>query len=119
MSGYKIELKDVKFFAFHGLHDQERKTGNDFVVNLSVALSNDVVKVTGIKEKIDYGVIYEILHEQMMQPVDLLETLAYKISESIHTRFPAVRKISISIEKKNPAILSFQGSVGVTFDMQY
>jgi dihydroneopterin aldolase len=32
-----IELKQLRFLAYHGLYAEERKTGNEFEINLSVS----------------------------------------------------------------------------------
>ncbi len=117
--GFMIELKDVKFFAFHGVYEEERKTGNEFLVNLTVELENASKRISTIRDTVNYVTLFEIVQEQMNQPQDLLETLAMNISERIHERFPSAANIKVRIDKKNPVIPHFSGSVSVTYKKTY
>lgn len=111
---FTIELKEVLFFAHHGLYEEERLVGNEFVVNLSATYEPEG-KISKIKDTINYAELFEIVRTEMMQPRDLLESLAIAIAEKIEQRFPLAKEISIRIEKKNPSITNFSGSVSVIY----
>ncbi len=114
-----IELNNVRFHAYHGLFEEERRTGNDFVVNLRVEMIPASGTVTGIDETINYATLFRIVQEEMQQTRDLLETLTMEIAEHIHQSFPSVKKISISITKLNPPIAHFTGNVIVTYQKEF
>ena len=40
-----IELKRLRFLAYHGLYAEEKKTGNEFEVNLVVNVPDELVAV--------------------------------------------------------------------------
>lgn len=114
-----VELKDLKFFAFHGLYELERKLGSDFIVNLKARYQPNEVLITEVDQTINYVSLFEIVKEQMMKPVDLLETLAMNIVQIIHDKYPVIKEIEINIEKKNPPIASFTGNVAVAYRVSY
>jgi 7,8-dihydroneopterin aldolase/epimerase/oxygenase len=114
-----IELKALRFFAHHGLYPEEKKTGNEFEVDLSVAYSPTQGQITDINETINYATLYELVRDEMNRPEGLLETVAMKIAGNIKTVFPQTKTISIGITKLHPPIAKFTGSVGVNFQKEY
>jgi dihydroneopterin aldolase len=119
ISEFTIELKRLYFFSFHGLHDEERKVGGEFSVDLLVKYSAAENIIVSIEETVNYAILYEIIKEEMKQPRELLETITQSISEKIHQAFPQVKEIEITIEKKHPPIIGFSGSVAVSFKKEF
>jgi dihydroneopterin aldolase len=119
MGEFTIELRDLWFFSFHGLYEEERKVGGEFIVDVFTKFSADENKVTSIDETINYASIYSIVKEEMKQPKGLLETLAQSIAEKIYTQYALLKEIEIRIEKKNPPIVGFVGSVAVKYHKSY
>jgi 7,8-dihydroneopterin aldolase/epimerase/oxygenase len=114
-----IELKQLRFFAFHGLYAEEKKTGNEFEVDLGVAYSSGSGIITGLEETVNYVALYELLKKEMQQPRELLETLIMEIAGQVHASFPMIKKIEICIRKLHPPIDRFTGSVGVSYSKDY
>lgn len=118
-SEFTIELKGVRFFAFHGVYQEERQAGNEYLVDLSVKYRSGAKGVNKIADTVNYEKLFEILKQEMQQPRDLLETLATSIIEKIREQFPQVKETIISIQKKNPPMTNFSGNVAVTFKKSY
>ena len=114
-----IELKELQFFAYHGLYREEKKVGGEFVVNATVKFKSKEIKITRVDETVNYVSLYEIVKEEMNQPTDLLETVAQTITEKIHQQFSKVTEVKIRIEKKNPPIINFPGSIAVVFEKTF
>ena len=114
-----IELHKLYFFAHHGLYAEERKTGNEFEVNLTVCYQPPSGTITDITETINYVQLYVLLKAEMQKPRDLLETFVMEVTELIHLAFPQVRKVDISITKLHAPILRFSGTVGVKYSKEY
>ncbi|MBL7724703.1 MAG: dihydroneopterin aldolase [Chitinophagaceae bacterium] len=114
-----IELKGLRFHAFHGLFPEEKKTGNDFEINLMVSFVPNNTIIRDLDSTVDYARLYEILKTEMQKPRALLETLAMEIAELIHSLFPEIRRIDISIRKDQPPILHFTGNTGVRYQIEY
>src|SRR5688500_9357326 len=96
-----IHLHDVVFHSRHGLHEEEKLIGGEFLVNLSAGF-NLPNKVTAINDTVDYVAVYEIVKGQMNKATPLLETVAMEISTQILAQFSIVEEVHISIKKLHP-----------------
>ena len=99
----RIYLKNVRFHAYHGVLQQERTVGNDYVVNLTVdydftgAMETDELSAT-----INYAELYEIIKEEMAIPSKLLEHVAGRIGKRLFSEYSAICQIQLAITKVNP-----------------
>lgn len=118
-SNLTIELKRLRFFAYHGLYAEERKTGNEFEVNLAVSFTPVAGTITDLDETVNYEKLYELLKTEMQKPRDLLETFVMEVTEVIHGLFSRIKRVEISITKLQPPIAGFTGSVGVKYCKDY
>jgi 7,8-dihydroneopterin aldolase/epimerase/oxygenase len=114
-----ITLKQLRFFAHHGLYEEERKVSNEFIVDLEASFESSVPVITKMSETINYIKLYELVKKRMLQTTDLLETLATSITEDIHRSYPQVKKISIAITKKYPPVINFSGNVAVNYVKEF
>jgi len=114
-----VELKGLHFYAFHGLYKEEKKTGNSFLVDLSVFFEPQSGTITDLSETINYARLYDLVKEEMQKPRHLLETLAMELAEIIHSAYPTIKKINISIDKTQAPIVGMIGTAGVTYQREY
>ncbi len=112
-----IELKNIHFSGYHGLHAGEEILGNKFLVNLTAWYEPEEIPLKDISSTIDYTQLYQILNNRMSTRTNLLETLATEIGSEIIAKFNQVNKVEISIIKLHAPIEKFEGSVGVTFKL--
>ncbi|MBD0298163.1 MAG: dihydroneopterin aldolase [Flavisolibacter sp.] len=110
-----IELHQLRFFAAHGVYEEEAKLENEFEVDLQISYTAPENVITKIDETINYVSVYSIVKEEMGERKLLLETCAVHIIKRLKQVFPQISSISISIKKLNPPIPGFMGSVGVTY----
>jgi dihydroneopterin aldolase len=116
MSGhFIIELKSLRFFAEHGMYQEERKVGNDFEVDISIGCKSPQKTITSIDQTINYVEVYRILQEEFAERKLLLETCAMQIANRLQEQFPQIEQLTITIRKLNPPITNFSGSVGITY----
>ncbi len=114
-----VELKQVRFFAFHGLYEEEKRKGTEFELSLAVSFLPEKEMIGLIDETVNYAELYEIVNAEMQQPRDLLETLAMTIVDKIHITYPIIKRAVISITKLNPPIPGIKGSTGVTYSREW
>ncbi|HUZ59020.1 MAG TPA: dihydroneopterin aldolase [Hanamia sp.] len=114
-----VHLHNLVFHAFHGIHDEEKILGNEYVVNVAVEFHESTEVIFHIHETINYVSIYNIIKKRMSVPTPLLETIAMKTGEDIHNQFPVLKSISISIKKMNTPIEGIQGSAGVSWHKEF
>ncbi len=53
-----IHLHDLLFNAFHGIHEEERRLGNEYVVDASLEFHETIEVITHINETINYVTNY-------------------------------------------------------------
>ena len=111
---YTIYLNNLHFHAHHGLFEEEKIIGNEFIVSVEIVLLNEQI-ISDLKQSIDYSDVYEIIKGLMNIPTPLLETIAANISDAIYGYNKNIKEISVKIEKKHPPIQHFMGNVAVSY----
>lgn len=114
----KIELSNLQFHGFHGIHEEESKTGGNFEVNMVVYFEPSVVPVRHMNETIDYTLLYELVRRRMEKRTRLLETLATEIAQEVLSAFSKIQEVSVSIKKLNAPIPFFNGKVSAEFTLK-
>jgi len=113
-----IHLHQLRFFCFHGIHQEERLIGNEFIVNIDIDFDRSEL-IRELDDTINYVTVYELVKQRMSIATPLLETIGQELLASISELDTRIRKLQIRIEKSNPPIEGFEGTVGVTCTKQY
>ncbi|MFT3681102.1 MAG: dihydroneopterin aldolase [Ferruginibacter sp.] len=113
-----IHLHALEFFAYHGLYEDEKKVGNNFIVDVTVEIDADE-KITALSQTVDYVILYEIIHKRMQRATKLLETVAQDLAEEMHLADNRIKSIAVTIKKLTPPIPNFRGSVSVSLKKTY
>ena len=116
---FTIELKNLRFFAEHGMYQEELKVGNQFEVDMTIECKSPKKMITSIDQTINYVEVYRIVQEEFSIRKYLLETCAMQIAEKLQVQFPEIEHLTISIRKLNPPITNFSGSVGITYSKSF
>ena len=109
-----VFLKDVRFHAFHGVLPQEKEVGQDFRVSIrcamdmSSAMNHDMLEVA-----LDYGVLYQLVKQEMDIPSQLVEHVAGRIGKTVFDHFQQVTAVDITITKLNPPLGADSVGAGV------
>ena len=100
-----MELTGMEFHAYHGCFEQERAEGNLFVVDLSMDIPlKKAAKTDSLSSTVDYGDVYKVVREQMEQPSNLLEHVAWRILEAVCGAFPEGKGVTVKVSKQNPPV---------------
>src|SRR5205809_3273523 len=114
----KIKLSDLRFHGFHGVHEEETKTGGDFAVSMVVYFNPENIPVRHLDETIDYAQLYEVIKQRMQKPTKLLETLVTEIAIQVLNKFSSVEEVMVDIKKLNPPIPFFHGTVAAEYNLK-
>ncbi|MEM6346976.1 MAG: dihydroneopterin aldolase [Bacteroidota bacterium] len=114
-----IAVEGIEIFGYHGVYDQERRDGNNFVVD--VYIKSDIFRsayTDQLADTLDYQQVYEIVLSEMKTPAKLLEHLAYRIARQISNSFPDIFSLQIKVTKLKPLGMSHckQTYVDLLFD---
>lgn len=115
----RVQLQNLLFRAFHGIHDEEKILGNDYSIDAMVEFHERDEVIEHIHETIDYSIIYDLIKERMGKPTPLLETVVMHIGNDIHHQFPDLRSITVSLKKMNPPIEGMQGFAEVCWHKEF
>ncbi len=99
-----VALEGMQFFAYHGLFEAEKKSGNDFEADVWIETGTAVSNSDQIEDALDYGAIYAVTEKAMSVRRDLLETLVAEIGTELRAQFPEVVSIKVRISKANPPV---------------
>ena len=114
-----VYLHDLRFNGFHGIYDEEKILGNEYVVDASLEFQEEADTITHIKETINYVTVYNIIKKRMSIPTPLLETIVMQIGNEVRVEYPLLKSINISIKKLHPPMEGMQGSAGVSWQKQF
>jgi 7,8-dihydroneopterin aldolase/epimerase/oxygenase len=109
-----LYLKGLRFYAYHGVFDQERKVGNTFMVDLklggdfSTACQTDV-----IDHALNYAEVYQVVAEAMAIPSNLLEHAAERICQQLKATFPVISSLEVTLTKTNPPLVGEMESASI------
>ena len=100
-----IELEGMRFWAFHGCLESEKKKGNLFLVDFKGEIDlSKAAESDNLNDTVNYAAIHEIVKKEMEVPSDLLEHVAGRIIKAIDADFKEFSKFSIRISKRNPPV---------------
>ncbi|MFN8253791.1 MAG: dihydroneopterin aldolase [Ferruginibacter sp.] len=111
---FSIHLNNLKFFSFHGVHEEERVLGGEFIVNAEICFDAGL-PVTSLEQTFDYTKIYALIKQRMGRPSALLETVAQDLAHEICGMDQLVQSVDIAITKVNPPIQQFRGNITVRY----
>ena len=98
-----VRLEGVKFYAFHGVFDEEKRTGNNFIIDVAVTTQVTNSLTDNLEDTVDYCILNDILQQEMARPSQLMEHVIQRIIERIEKENFSMEKVFIRMKKLNPA----------------
>lgn len=103
VEGISIRLEAMRFYAYHGVLDQERQVGNHFTLECCVQLSScPACQSDALEDTLSYADLYTVLAEEMQQPSRLLEHVVGRMSKRLFASFPEIAALELKLSKDNP-----------------
>jgi dihydroneopterin aldolase len=114
-----IQLHDMRFYAYHGVMEQERSVGGEYLVSLDVEtdLSRPVM-TDAVEDTVNYAALYDVVAHEMKQPSKLLEHVAGRIAQRVLGDFPQIEKLTVQITKCNPPMGADCKGASVTLNVE-
>ena len=101
----RITLTGVRVRAHHGVFDFEREQGQEFVIDVAVAV--DLAAAASgddLDRTVHYGELAEAVVEAVRRdPVDLIETVAERVA-AVALAYPAVEEVEVTVHKPQAPI---------------
>lgn len=102
----QIRIKNLRIFAHHGVYEQEKEQGQNFLVNAVLHTDTERAgKSDDIADTVDYGAVCLFIDNYMRENrFDLLEAVTRHAAKELLLAFPAIRKVELEVEKPDAPI---------------
>lgn len=109
-------MKGMRFHAFHGVYDFEKRDGAPFEVNISIQYEPLNYPLPDLSAALNYVEVYDWIKKMMAKPEALLENIVKKMGDGILENFPQALSAEVSIVKLQPPIEGFNGTIGLRYE---
>ncbi len=101
----QLMLTGLRASAFHGVYEHERRTGQIFIIDVTVFLPmRDAAADDDLAKTIHYGELAEeIVGAVERDPVDLIETVAERVAQVVLAH-DAAHSVRVTVHKPNAPI---------------
>lgn len=102
----------MRFYAYHGVLEQERRVGGQFTVDLTLTLSPAscaAVEHDDLSATVNYAEAYDVVRRVMAEPSALIEHVAGRILRALFASFPLIASATVTVCKDAPPIPGFDG----------
>ena len=116
---FKIFIKNLKLYGYHGVNPEEKREGQYFVFNVEINIFKDSFQGRDdLSETVNYSEAVKVIKKiNAAAKYDLLETFAEEITIRISRLSLIISKVKTRVEKINPPINESIESVGVEFEL--
>ncbi|HEY4267867.1 MAG TPA: dihydroneopterin aldolase [Galbitalea sp.] len=115
MADDHITITGLRATGFHGVFDDERRDGQEFVVDIIVWLDTRTASSSDdLEATVHYGVLAEeVVAAIERDPVDLIETVAERIAQ-VALAHPAAESVRVTLHKPSAPITVPFDDVSIT-----
>ncbi|MBQ0050111.1 MAG: dihydroneopterin aldolase [Bacteroidales bacterium] len=100
-----ISLNGMRFYAYHGVFDDERKQGAWYVVHVHARVDcPKAMQSDNLEETLNYAAMAAVVSREMATPSQLIEHVGARIFEKLYQAFPVIRNLVVEIHKEHPPI---------------
>ncbi len=112
-----IELKGMRFYGYHGVFPEENRLGQQFIVDVKVALD---LRLAGQSDALEDTVSYPDIYHTVQaivegEPLKLVEALAERIAQTVLDQYTKVIETTVRVVKPHPPFAAHFD--GVTVEM--
>lgn len=111
----EITLTGLRVFGQHGVLEQERRTGQYFVIDATLHVSTVAAAASDdVRDTVHYGEAAERIAEIVAgEPLNLIEALAERIADAL-LAYEGVRMVVVTVHKPDAPIEREFADVSVT-----
>jgi dihydroneopterin aldolase len=108
-----VEVRNLRVFGRHGVHDEERARGQDFVFDVELEVGERGTS-DRLEDAVDYVEVARVVQEiSDARQFNLLEALASAVADELETRF-APERLRVRVRKPEVRPAGLDGTVAVT-----
>jgi dihydroneopterin aldolase len=108
-----VEVRDLRVFGRHGVHEEERERGQDFVFDVELEVGERGAS-DRLEDAVDYVEVARLVREVSdAQRFALLEALASAVADELERRFSPERLL-VRVRKPEVRPAGLEGTVAAT-----
>ena len=101
----KIQVNNIKVYAYHGCLEEESTIGSWYRVDIEVEADLSTSEASDdLSDTVDYVHLNHIVKQEMAIRSKLLEHVAKRILDQFFAEIPMIEKGKVSVAKINPPI---------------
>lgn len=112
----KIIIHGLTLFAYHGVHAEEKRDGQHFVVDAILSCDlHEPCASDRLEQTVSYSAVMKLIRRVMTErSYDLIERAAEVTAQAILDAFPAIASVEITLKKPEAPIKADFEYVAVT-----
>lgn len=102
----RIELTGLKCFGYHGVFEEEKRTGQPFIVDITCWLNfSEAAARDELSKTVNYAELADVAARIVEGPArDLIETVATEVAEATMAAFDELYAVEVTIHKPKAPI---------------
>ena len=102
----KIIVKDLKIYAYHGVNPEEKRDGQNFIIDLTLHLDLSVpCQTDNVDDTVSYAkVIKTVAACFTKEKYDLLERAADEVCRELIGKYKKIKEVEITLKKPEAPI---------------
>lgn len=109
-----IYIDSLRMHAFHGVLEQEKTVGNDYIVSVTMEYPlENACQTDNLDDTINYATVADTVVEEMKIPSKLVEHVAGRIVRRLKSLFPATSMVRVNVKKVAPPMPYDMNGAGV------
>ena len=108
-----VEVRDLSLFGRHGVHEEERSRGQDFLFDVELEVGERGTS-DRLEDAVDYVEVARVVQAVSdREQFNLLEALASAVADELERRF-APRRVRVRVRKPEVRPAGLEGTVAAT-----
>lgn len=102
----RIQIKGLRLFAYHGVGAEEKRDGQNFVLDITLGVDLDKAgRSDDLNETVNYAEVCRTVREVFTkESYDLIERAARQVTDAILENYPKVEEVTVLLKKPEAPI---------------
>ena len=100
---FQVFIRDLEFYAYHGVSAEERAVGHRYLVSCWVQVSGSADSTDDVADTVDYGALAGVLQGVILgSPCLTVERLGALCCDAVLVKFALADSVKVSVSKIAP-----------------
>lgn len=111
----KMRCSQMDFYAYHGVHQEEKTLGQRFLVDVELELDlREAGESDDLEDTVNYAEIFQVCqHVMLKRRFHLIEAAAERLAQDVLHQFNRAHAVTVSICKPSPPIAGHLAGVSI------